>query len=349
MPELVSILIPAYNADKWIADTINSALSQTWAKKEIIIVDDGSTDDTLSVAKTFESKIVKVIAQKNTGACGARNKALSLAQGSYIQWLDADDLLHPEKIASQLREAEDGLTARVLLTCKWGMFFYCTHRASMKPDSLWQNMSAVEWIMTKLSDNVWMNPAVWLVSRRLTDLAGPWDERLSISGDDDGEYICRVVAASEGVKFVPEAMCYYRIGTVGSLNWNMGKSREKLKSLFLSLNLSVDHLLSLENSEKTRRAGVRILQTWLPLFYPEHSELLDEMDKRARALGGSLSTPKISWKYYPVEVIFGLKTARNVMCSWNAFKLSALKNWDGLLYKAMERRRKGSDTTLHKS
>jgi GT2 family glycosyltransferase len=349
MPELVSILIPAYNADKWIADTITSALSQTWPKKEIIIVDDGSKDDTLSVAKTFESKIVKVIAQKNTGACGARNKALSLAQGSYIQWLDADDLLHPEKIASQLRDAGDGLAARVLLTCKWGTFFYGTQRAKIVPDSLWQNMSPVEWIMTKLSDNVWMNPAVWLVSRRLTDLAGPWDERLSISGDDDGEYICRVVAASEGVKFVPEAMCYYRIGTVGSLNWNMGKSREKLKSLFLSLNLSVDHLLSLENSERTRRAGVRILQTWLPLFYPEQSELLDEMDKLARTLGGSLSTPKISWKYHPVEVIFGMKTARSVMCRWNAVKLSALKNWDGLLYNAMERRRKGSDTTLRMS
>jgi glycosyltransferase involved in cell wall biosynthesis len=349
MPELVSILIPAYNAEKWIADTIKSASAQTWLKKEIIIVDDESTDNTFKVAKTFESKIVKVIKQKNTGACGARNKALSFAQGSYIQWLDADDLLHPEKIASQLREAQDGLTARVLLTCKWGVFFYCTQRARLNPDSLWQNMSAVEWITTKLSDNVWMNPAVWLVSRRLADLAGPWDERLSISGDDDGEYICRVVAASEGVKFVPEAMCYYRIGTVGSLNWNMGKSREKLNSLFLSLKLSIDHLLSLENSERTRRAGVRILQTWLPLFYPEQSELLDEMNKLACALGGSLSMPKISWKYYPVEVLFGLNTARNVMCSWNAVKLSALKNWDGLLYSAMERRKKLSETTIDKS
>ena len=349
MAELVSILIPAYNADKRIAETIKSALAQTWLNKEILIVDDGSTDDTLNIAKTFESKIVKVVAQKNTGACGARNKALSLAQGSYIQWLDADDLLHPEKIALQLREAQDGTTARILLTCTWGTFFYGTQRAKIVPDSLWQNLPAVDWLVTKFRDNVWMNPAVWLVSRRLADLAGPWDERLSISGDDDGEYICRVVAASEGVKFVPEAMCYYRIGTVGSLNWNMGKSKEKLKSLFLSLKLSIDHLLSLENSERTRHAGVRILQTWLPLFYPEQSELYEEMNKLACALGGSLSTPKISWKYYPVEVIFGLRTARNVMCSWNAVKLSALKNWDELLYNTMERRRKLSDTTLHKS
>jgi len=338
MPELVSILIPAYNAEKWIADTIKSASAQTWPKKEIIIVDDGSKDNTLNIAKTFESKIVKVIAQKNTGACGARNKALSLAQGSYIQWLDSDDLLHPEKIALQLRQAQDGTTARILLTCKWGTFFNCTQRVNMVPDSLWQNSSAVDWIVTKFTDNVWMNPAVWLVSRRLTDLAGPWDESLSISGDDDGEYICRVVAAGEGVKFVPEAMCYYRIGTAGSLNWNMGKSKEKLHSLFLSLKLSINHLLSLENSERTRRAGVEILQTWLPLFYPEQIELLNAMNQLACTLGGSLSTPKMSWKYYPVEVIFGYKTARRVMLNWNIVKLSALKNWDRMLYPALERR-----------
>ena len=56
VPELVSILIPAYNAEKWVGDTIRSALHQTWPNKEIIVVDDGSTDNTLKVAKTFESK-----------------------------------------------------------------------------------------------------------------------------------------------------------------------------------------------------------------------------------------------------------------------------------------------------
>ena len=59
MSELVSILIPAYNAEKWIGDTIKSTIAQDWTKKEIIIVNDGSTDDTFSVARSFESKHVK--------------------------------------------------------------------------------------------------------------------------------------------------------------------------------------------------------------------------------------------------------------------------------------------------
>ena len=109
MSQLVSILIPAYNAQYWIPDTIRSALAQKWANTEVIIVDDGSRDSTLEIARRFESARVKVVAQENRGAAAARNRALSLAQGDYIQWLDADDLLAPDKISEQLKypEAEE--------------------------------------------------------------------------------------------------------------------------------------------------------------------------------------------------------------------------------------------------
>jgi len=82
MKPLVSILIPAYNAEKWVGAAIASALGQTWRHKEIIVVDDGSTDRTLAVAREFESKGVCVMTQPNQGAAAARNKALSLRQGS---------------------------------------------------------------------------------------------------------------------------------------------------------------------------------------------------------------------------------------------------------------------------
>src|SRR5262245_46738697 len=106
MKALVSILIPAYNAEKWIADAIKSALGQTWPNKEIVIVDDGSRDRTFSIAKQFASGRVRVVSQQNQGASAARNKAMSLCQGDYIQWLDADDLLPADKIARQMEIAE---------------------------------------------------------------------------------------------------------------------------------------------------------------------------------------------------------------------------------------------------
>src|ERR1041384_5813359 len=102
MKPLVSILIPAYNAGQWLSDTVRSALGQTWEKKEIIIVDDGSKDDTLAIAKGFESDVVRVHTQKNQGAAATRNHAYSLSKGDFIQWLDADDLLSPGKVARQM-------------------------------------------------------------------------------------------------------------------------------------------------------------------------------------------------------------------------------------------------------
>src|SRR6266404_9653868 len=124
MKPLVSILIPAYNAEPWIADTIQSALGQTWARKEIIVVDDGSTDRTLSVARRSASKSVSVVTQKNQGAAAARNKAFEICQGDYIQWLDADDLLSPDKIAKQMEAAEQRQSKRILFSSAWGYFIF---------------------------------------------------------------------------------------------------------------------------------------------------------------------------------------------------------------------------------
>src|SRR5262245_51393924 len=90
MKPLVSILIPAFNAEQWIADTLRSAIAQTWPRTEIIVVDDGSTDKTLAIAKRFESKSIRVVSQMRQGGPAARNTAYSLSQGDYFQWLEND-------------------------------------------------------------------------------------------------------------------------------------------------------------------------------------------------------------------------------------------------------------------
>src|SRR6202007_3446728 len=86
MRPLVSILIPAYNAEEWIADTLRSAIAQTWEPKEIIVVDDGSTDRTPAIARQFESAQLRVVTQKNQGAAASRNAAYSLSKGDFIQY-----------------------------------------------------------------------------------------------------------------------------------------------------------------------------------------------------------------------------------------------------------------------
>lgn len=156
---LASILFPAFNSREWLADTMPSAIGQTWERKEIIIVDDGSRDQTLAIANRFASKGVVVVTQDNQGTSAARNKALSLSHGNYTQWLDADDLLACDKIARQMEVAEQYTNERKLFSSAWGQFMYRFDRADFAPTGLWCDLSPVEWLLRKIGQNLHMQTA----------------------------------------------------------------------------------------------------------------------------------------------------------------------------------------------
>lgn len=101
---LVSILIPCYNAAPHLKQCIESALNQTYTNKEIILLDDGSTDESLAIASNF-GNLITVKSQPNKGCGSARNRLFELSKGEWIQYLDADDYLLPSKIAGQLKVA----------------------------------------------------------------------------------------------------------------------------------------------------------------------------------------------------------------------------------------------------
>ncbi|MGB6298834.1 MAG: glycosyltransferase family 2 protein [Rivularia sp. (in: cyanobacteria)] len=94
----VSVIIPVYNAEKFVAATIQSVLSQTYENFEIIVVDDGSPDGSIEVCKLFKDSRIKIIHQANRGLPGARNTGIRHASGDYLAFLDADDIWLPEKI-----------------------------------------------------------------------------------------------------------------------------------------------------------------------------------------------------------------------------------------------------------
>jgi len=98
---LVSVLIPCYNAEAWVEEAIDSALSQTYKRKEVIVVDDGSSDKSVEICKKYDDHIT-LEASSNGGACRARNRALELAKGELVQYLDADDILLPHKFSTQV-------------------------------------------------------------------------------------------------------------------------------------------------------------------------------------------------------------------------------------------------------
>lgn len=335
---LVSILIPAYNAEEWIADTLRCAIAQTWEPKEIIVVDDGSTDRTLDIARQFESEQLRIVTQKNQGAAAARNTAFSLSRGDYIQYLDADDLIAPVKITKQMETFGAVPDRRTLVSGPWGKFMYRHYRADFVPTPLWCELSPVEWLLRKMQFNVYMPPASWLVSRELAEAAGPWNTALL--GDDDGEYFCRILLASNGVRFAPEARAYYRTSGSNSLSY-IGHSDRKMIAQWRSMELHIDYIRLLEDSQRTRNACVSYLQNWLSFFYPDRPDLVKKAEAMAVSLGGELQLPKFSWKYAWIAALFGCQRAKRAQVVLRRTKLTLMRRIDKALFQIGDRKFEG--------
>ena len=334
MKSLVSILIPAYNAEKWIADTIRSAIAQTWEPKEIIVLDDGSTDQTFEVAKQFESELVQVLRHENQGVVETRNKLFSLCHGAYIQWLDADDLLAPDKIARQMQVCEQAKNPRMLFSSPFGSFLYRPQHARFIHTDLWCDLTPKEFLIRKMGQKLSLQTSTWLVSRELTEAAGPWDPLMFVN--NDGEYFSRVILKSEGVQFVPDANVYYRSVGNGSVSY-IGRSNKKLEALWRGLQLHIGYLRGLEDSERVRKACVEYLKHYLIDFYPVRMDLVEKVQQAARDLGGHIDEPPLSWKYRWIRSIFGWNAAHRTMFVVPEIRWSLKRYWDKLAF-SMENR-----------
>lgn len=328
MKPLVSILIPAYNAEQWIGTALQSAVQQTWPRKEIIVVDDGSRDATVATARHFASPEIQVVTVKNGGAAAARNHAYQLSQGDYIQWLDADDILATDKIEKQLAALREGDSKRTLLSSSWAPFYYRTRNARFIQTALCHDLTPVEWLIRKMGSNLHMQTATWLTSRELAEATGPWNTRLL--SDDDGEYFSRMLLQSDGIRFVPGTGVYYRITATGRLS-DVADDRKK-DALLPSLKLHVQYLQSLEDSERVRQACLTYLQNWYLNFYPERTDLIAALQQMAEQLHGHLEAPRLRWKYAWMKPLFGWKAAKRAQALLPQMKSRVLRHCDRALY-----------------
>ena len=328
MQPLVSIVIPAYNVERTVGEAIQSAIGQTWPRKEIIVVDDGSTDRTAEIVDRF-GPAVTLVSSRNRGLSAAVNLGVQHCRGDYIQELDADDLLTPDKIERQLSALRPGDSKRVLLSSQWARFYFRTRKARFEDNALCQDLSPVDWLLRKMRDNLYMQNATWLVSRELVEAAGPWDTRLHY--DQDGEYFARVLSCSAGTRFVPGTGVFYRASGPGSTSY-IGNSDEKKESLLLSMLLHIKYLLRLEDSERVRRACITYLQNWYETFYLERSDLAAQAQNVATELGGSIEEPRLRRKFAWLKPLFGWGTARWAQVTLPRMKASLLRSIDKTMY-----------------
>jgi hypothetical protein len=181
-----------------------------------------------------------------------------------------------------------------------------------------------------MGQNLPMQNSTWLVSRELAEAAGPWDDQLQY--DQDGEYYSRVLVASAGTRFVPEARMFHRLTGNTRVSY-VGNSDKKKESLLRSMKLHVRRLRSLEESERVRKACLAYLQTWYGNFYPERQDLVAELQVLAVEMGGRLEPPRFSWKYAWMQPIFGRKAAKWAQTVLPPFKASCVRHWDKAVYR----------------
>ncbi len=277
---LVSVLVPSFNAGPWIAAALESALVQTWRNLEVIVVDDGSADDTATVAARFADRGVRVITQPNRGASAARNRGLAEAHGDYVQFLDADDVLDAAKIEIQLNALRRRDPVKVA-SCAWTRFTGDPAGASFRPLYGWRDMTPFEFLYESALERGTFPPIAWLVPRPLCDAAGPWDEQLS--RNDDGEYFARVLARSSGMVFCEEARAYYRsnIPTSYATRFSLEAARSDLRAW----NSIAATILSLENSPRAHRAVATGYLRLQVCYYGHFPEIVREARRLEREHG----------------------------------------------------------------
>ena len=303
-PPLVSILIPAYNCESWLGETIQCALDQTWENKEVIVVNDGSTDRTQGIIDRFPGIITA--RQPNRGGSAARNHAFSLSKGDFIQYLDADDLLAPDKIEKQIIALQSA-TERHIASGPFGNFIHAPGDVTHKPDAGWKDYSyPLQWLIDAAFDNAMFPPVVWLTPRHIIEEAGPWNEELSYN--DDSEFFARVLLKSKGIVFTKDAWSYYRRGIKTSVGSR--KNRKALQSRLQSLNLVTRHMMSENSSLQTRNACACQYHKFIFSIYPQYPDLYRSARENIKELNPSIRPHFGKGTFRVFSFLLGWKAAK---------------------------------------
>ena len=302
----VSICIPCHNAAPYVAAALESVLAQTWTGIEVIVVNDGSTDDSGAILEEFIPRGVHVIHERLGSAAKARNRAAAEATGDYIKFFDADDLLSPRHIERQMQRLAGRNDA--IAISEWGRFYrddlstFCEERQGVCRD-----MEASDWLVEAFRDaHPMMQPGMFLIPRETLEAGGGWDESLSLI--DDFEFFSRVLCRAEEVLFTAGATLLYRSGISGSLSGR--KDRKSVESAYHSLIRGTGHLLAKRSDPAARLSCANILQDFIYTYYPDYPDLRKQITRRVAELGGSDLEPDGPPRFKQIRRIVGWRAAR---------------------------------------
>ncbi|WP_179348059.1 glycosyltransferase family 2 protein [Winogradskyella pacifica] len=272
----VSIIIPFYNAIPFLEETLESAFNQTHQNIEVIAIDDGSADGSYEYLQSLQHPKLTLIKNKGKGACSARNYGLELASGDYIQYLDADDLLSPNKIEAQL-EIFKTYGDDIIVNGAWGRFYDNPNDVQWATQHLSKDFEkALDWLVASWMGKGMTTNSAWLTHRNLIENAGPWDERLTIN--QDGEFFSRVLMQAKAIKFCKAAKMYYRSGLPGSISQSK-KTQAKAASLLLSYQLYKQNLSGYIEMPKVKQALGNNFLNFIYQYHNVYPDLVSQAEK----------------------------------------------------------------------
>jgi glycosyltransferase involved in cell wall biosynthesis len=312
---LVSVIIPVYNAEKYLGQCIQSIIGQNYPHLEIIVVDNGSTDSSEAVAKSF-AKVIYLKEPRKSAAI-ARNTGIKAAQGKYIQFLDADDFLHPNKINQQV----DALAGREnALALGDTIYFFDgekpTNQTVKKEWFAAGSNDTVDFIVKLYGGSLvgpqyggMIQPNAWLSPKKMIENAGLWNEELTL--DDDGEFFCRLILAAKEIVYAEGSLNFYRKFRNGN-NLSAKKNRTAYESQLLSNELKCKYVLEATKQQIAKTIFARIFMESAFTFYPAFKELA----KKAANTAKNLDSDYIFTPYAP-----GLKSKLAKLLGWKIIRI----------------------------
>lgn len=326
MQPLVSILIPCYNAERFVRDAVQSALAQTWPRLEVIVVDDGSADDSVEMVASLRNPRVRLIKQRNSGAAAARNSALRHAKGEFIQYLDSDDLLSADKVAAQLALLERSPRGCVAVAATRYFADGTDPENGLLQDGwpLVHSDDPLEWLIQLHGGDArglggMVQTASWLVPREVSDAAGLWDE--TPSPDDDGEYFARVVLASAGIRRSSDGCVYYRKHVMAGSSLSRRNAKRYQSGALHSLDSRAELILAQRGTGHAKLALARCYRQRAFLAYPFARDVSRRALERARELGDHRSPAEFgTWKGRFLAALLGWRAVRTLNVAYHCIR-----------------------------
>jgi glycosyltransferase involved in cell wall biosynthesis len=320
---LISVVIPAFNCQWCIEESLRSVCSQSIENIEVLVVDDGSTDGTADVVRSFGDGRIRLIQQANQGHSGATNTGAKAATGEFIKLVDADDALAPGHLEAQwlvLQQAPEQIAS-----CRWGYFTQEATSVEPRIENVQRDFSdPLEWLICSLTrDEGMMGGPIWLIPRSVWDRAGGYNPSLGLNNDFD--FSIRLLLASKGVRYAENAVYCYRKGMPSALSQSRG--RKAMTSALQTTLLGCQSLLDRENSPRIRRICADRLQMWLYDFYPEFPDLATTAEERIKELGGSRRPLQGGMLLKCLVPFIGWKLSRRLQSTVRGLGWKHVQNW----------------------